>query len=633
MANCQSIAPKNSGGGGDVFSLNRTTAHITRRANFKQIAPGFVAKKTVMNRIRTVIDGNTAVDRYRRCAFEGSQRVTAAILSEQYRADVSSPDDSVELDLTNNDHVKNRFWRQDNIRFNKAVRTDSKNGTLSKHGKWAMRFSRWAHHANGITELGAAPTGMTQKCIKIASNPKFDDKTERGHWRIFGSLFAVFTTVTLTGKFLSETLGRMGTWASASLQKDASFLAASFSTIAAAASLFSLAFAGCSAIAAAKAPLDKRLVDSIQGNKSKHIERLYLILNDAKNKPTAQTLLMKAMKRGVGKDYRLSDKTPILLHRLMSDVKAADSHTVAIQAMEKTIGSYLTEVDPTGCTTGELLDPKTSNSELLRRENHLVALTNLIEHSAIDGNKDAIFRDTRNSIERGFEKLHEGAPEKRLGCKLLKFIGANKIAERAALKASPEYLEMKEARRKNPLFAHKYYRSAQNILDKSHQYGPVTVYLTRAAEFCRVVNHSILLSFNYQLTRPIAWLSGRITEGALKIPNSRCTSFSIGRFLSSATWAVVEVLVFMSLARGDGIGFNGREADTAVKFPLHIPVGTVSIPISIISTAAQMLVVAVPALIFMGAAKIALEIEGWKGNVERSTQNLHKRRQVMEGWS
>lgn len=633
MANSQSIASKNGSCSGDVFSLPKTSAHITRRANFKQIAPGFVAKKTVMNRIRTVIDGNTAAERYRRSAFEGSQRVTAAILSEQYRADVSSPDDTVELDLSNNEHVRNRFWRQDNIRFNRAVRTEAENGTLSKRGRWAMRLSRWAHHANGVTELGAAPTGMTQKCIKILSNPKFDDKTARGHLRIFGSLIAVFGIVMLTGKFLTETLGRIGTRASPSLQQDAMLLSASFSTIAATASLFALGLGGGSAIAAAKAPLGKGFVDSIQANKGKHIERLYLLLNDVKNKPTAQTLLMKAMKRGVGKDYRRSDKTPILLDRLMLDVKTADSRTVAIQAMEKTIGSYLTEVDPTGATYGELLDPKTGKSELLRRENHLLALTNLIEHSAIDGTKDPILRDTRNSIERGFEKLHEGAPEKRLFSRVLKFVGANKMAERAALKASPEYLQMKEAQRKNPLFAHKYYRSAQNILDKSHQYGPVTVYLTRAAEFCRVINHSILLSLNYQLTRPIAWLSGRIAEGAMKIPNSRCTSFSIGRFFSSATWAVVEVLVFLSLARGDGIGFNGREADTAVKFPLQIPLASVSIPVSVISTAAQMLVMAVPALIFVGAAKIALQIEGWKGNVERSTQGLHKRRQVMESWS
>ena len=111
-------------------------------------------------------------------------------------------------------------------------------------------------------------------------------------------------------------------------------------------------------------------------------------------------------------------------------------------------------------------------------------------------------------------------------------------------------------------------------------------------------------------------------------------SFSIGRFFSSATWAVLEALVILSLAGGNGVGLNGPEAKTSVTFPLEINLNSkVAVSVSVMSTAAQMLVVAIPALIFMGAAKIALQIEGWKGNVERSTENLHKRRQVMDAWT
>lgn len=633
MANSQSIASRCSSHGVNVFLLQGTAEHITRKANFKQIGPNHVAKRTVMDRLRIVIDGNTAAERYRRSAYEGSQRVTAAIVSEKYRASAANPGNMDELDLANNAHVKNRFWRQDNMRCNRALRTESQNGTLSRHGKWAMRLSRWAHHANGVTELGAAPTGMTQKCIRILSNPKFHDKTQRGHWRVFGSLLAVFAVVTAaTSGAISNTLGQIGKAAPALIQKDVALLVGGVSAIAAAASLFSLGFGACSTANAAKAPLEKGLVDNIKGNHNKHMGRLYLLLNDVKNKPNAQTLLMKAMKRGVGKDYRLSDKTPVLLRRLMHAVKSADSPKAARQAMEDTIGSYLTELDPAGSTPGEFLEPDTQKSELLRRENHFIALTNLIEHSSIDDNKDVIFRDSRHSIERGAEKL-QVATSRNAVPRVLKFFGCNRLANRVLAKSSPEYQKVKEAQRKDPLFAHKYYRSAQNILDKPHQYGPVTVGLTRCAEFIRVINHSILLSLNYQLTRPIAWLSGRITEGALKIPNSRCTSFSIGRFFSSASWAVADAFLFLSLAGGHGVGLNGPEASSSVSFPLKVDMGSFSMPISVVSTAAQMFVLAIPALIFMGAAKVALEIEGWKGNVERSTQHLHKRRQVMEAWS
>lgn len=632
MASCQSIASMCSSAGGQGFSLQKSAEHITRRANFKQMGPDYLAKKTVMNRLRIRIDGNTAMDRYRRNAYEGSQRVTAAIAAEAHRANAAHPGESVKLDLANNEHVKKRFWRQDNIRFNRALRTESENGTLSRHGKWAMRLSRWAHHANGITELGAAPTGLTQKSIKILSNPKFDDKTERGHWRTAVSLVPVFGAVVLIGKGLSESLGRIGDATKESIKKEVALIVGGFSAIAAVASLFSLGFGGCSAATATKAPLEKGLVNNIEKNHNKHMERLYLLLNDVKNKPNAQTLLMKAMKRGVGEEYRCSDKTPILLRRLMNAVKSTDSHTAARQAIEETIGSYLTEVDLFGGTPREFLNPENQKGELLRRENHFIALTNLIEHAAIDDNTDVIFRDTRQSIERGFEKL-QNCSSKKLWPGFLKFCGANEWAERSLIKSSAEYQNIKEAQRKNPLFAHKYFRSAQNILDKPHQYGRVTVGLTRCAELLRVVNHSILLSFNYQLTRPIAWLSGRITERAFKTPNSRCTSFSIGRFFSSATWAVAEALLIVSLAGGHGVGLNGPEAHSSVTFPLNLKLGAVKVPISVMSTAAQMLVLAIPALVFMGAAKIALEIEGWKGNVERSTENLHNRRQVMEAWS
>jgi len=632
MASSQSITSKYNGGADPTFSLEKTIAHVTRRANFKSIGPNYVAKKTVMNRLRILIDGNTAGDRYRRWAFDGSQRVTAAILSEQHRACRLSPDSPVKLDLAHNKHVKSRFWRQDNVRFNRALREENEKGNLSSRGKWTMRLSRWAHHANGVTELGAAPTGMTQKCIKIGSAPSYDDRTARGHLRILFSLAVVFSAVTAVSRGLALGLGNIGNSSPASIKKEVAAMVSGFNAIAASASLFSLFFSGCSAAIPIREPLEKGLVDNIEGNKNRHVQRLYLLLNDAKAKPAARILLLKAMKRGVGKDYRLQDKMPVLLDRLMADVRTACSGDAAVQAMEKTIGSYLTEVDPKGSTPGQLLNPDTHKAELLRRENHFIALTNLIEHSAIDENKDKIFRDARHSIERAVE-FSQQKLSTTLGAKILRCCGANKLANRVDLRNSPEFQKVKAARDKSPYFASKNFRSAENILDNPHQYGPVTVNLTRAAEFLRVVNHSILLSLNYQLTRPLAWLSGRITESMFKAPNSRSTSFSIGRFFSSASWATMDAMLMLNLAGGNGVGLNGPEAHTAVKFPLYIRAGGLSVPVSIISTAAQMIVLAVPALIFMGAAKVALEIEGWKGDTQRSVQGLHKRRQVMEGWS
>ncbi len=126
--------------------------------------------------------------------------------------------------------------------------------------------------------------------------------------------------------------------------------------------------------------------------------------------------------------------------------------------------------------------------------------------------------------------------------------------------------------------------SAENMLNNAHQYGPLTRGLARFSEGLRVFNHGVLLSLNYQLTRPIAKLAGYITEAALKRPNSRVTSFSIGRAIASSIWAAVDAFWILSLAAGNGVAFGGPEAGTKLKFPLNIPLGSFSWEISINST-------------------------------------------------
>lgn len=148
------------------------------------------------------------------------------------------------------------------------------------------------------------------------------------------------------------------------------------------------------------------------------------------------------------------------------------------------------------------------------------------------------------------------------------------------------------------------------------------------SEAIRTFNHNVPLSLNYQVTRPIAWLAGRITEYAGNMPNSRTVSFSIGRAVASSMWAVVDAMLIVSPAAGRGLGFRGGVAKDGIKsLPWKIPLGQGrTLPIGVNSTAAQMFLIS--GLSF-GVGLLASQMarwEGWKGNVARSTEPDNSKR-------
>lgn len=613
------------------FKLDRCVAHIVHKAGYKAVSNRILIKKSWTARVRQAIDGNVAADRYKRAYFDSQQRLSATILAEQYRLQprYTGSQPLVQADLTSSPLLRRRFWRQDNIRFDSAL--SEQGGVLHKRGRHAVRLSKWAQVANGVTELGAAPTGLLLKSSKIAFQPNIGENTTRSQLRVLlalGPIAALVSAISLAAG--QKGVGQLSRLVASSIQADMRALIGSFSALSAFSSLISLGLSFFSAAVACKAPLSQKQVECIQKKKDAHLERLFVLIADVNNKPNAQALISKALKGKIPRSYRNEEGRPILIERLLNDVRSNPCQINAKREMAKTIGSYLTEKDFHGTGHRELLDLKLDKSELLERENHFVALTNLIEHARIEEKPSGDFKDLRHGIEGGVQNLRVLFLSRTAG--LMDTLGFQKTSKKFRSLTEEAHQEHCKRLETHPMFASHRRFSLAKMLEHSHQYGPVTVALARASEALRVFNHSIVLSLNYQLTRPFAWLSGRIMENLIQEPNSRSVSFSVGRLISSTVWAVVDSFLILSLAGGNGVGLNGPESPVKYTFPLNIPIGLLVLPISVISTAAQMMLVAVPAAMLATSAKLACQIEGWQGNVARVADS-YAGRKTMKAWT
>jgi hypothetical protein len=613
----------------DDFDLGKCVAHVARKGRFKSIGHGLFVSKGYKSRSRSIIEGNNANERYHRATYESSQRISAAMWASTYRA-TRGVSGGQNLDLSDDPLVKARFYRQDNLRFNREFENPAYG--LSKGNQRAVKCSRWAHYFNGVTELGAAPTGMQLKFSKLLTMPKRNEKSMGSQLRVCVALVLICAAVGGMAKGITKSVKPGADLLGPSIRADILALAASFSAITAAAAFCSLAAGAVSCMMTTCSTLSPTLMKRLQANQDKHLHRLYLLINDVKDKPNATHMLSVALKKKIPGQFCDGSGKPVLLSRLIENVKGANNPASAKQAMKTTIGAYLTECDASGDKTNKLLDPEQNKAELLQRENHVVALTNMIEHVKIDKSASHNLNDIRTRADVGVEKylrrwMISGASG------LTGLMGFTQVSKSISHWNSEEFQNQRNLDRADPKYATRMRYCAENILDNPHQYGPLTRTLANLSEGLRVFNHGVLLSLNYQLTRPFAQLAGGITERVFEIPNSRVTSFSIGRLVASTAWATFDAFILLSLAAGNGVSFSGPDSGTKVVFPLQLVMGAVTLPISIVSTAAQMILVAIPAATLMLAAKGAARLEGWEGDISASTTGTNGKRREALRWA
>ncbi|HEX4880515.1 MAG TPA: hypothetical protein VFV39_11760 [Limnobacter sp.] len=575
------------------------TDHVLRKAGYKKLYEGQAVSLSRSAKLKIWTEGNTAEDRYHRAAYEAKQRVSMVSIAEEFRHGVV--EDPAPFDLINNAAVTSRFARQDNVRFNKELGSKKQHG-LRWRDRLGVKLSRQAHYANGVTELGAAPTGMLLKFSKLFCTPKLDDRSMSSQIRALLFLGPIAALVSVFGiNTLGRIAGAMVAGAGEMIKNDIKTIVGSFSALSAGAAMFSLLFSAASAHCLKNLKLNAAQANQIHHNNQTYLNNLYKLLSRARESSGFRRMVAIALCKKIPQQYcsQTASTEPLLLTELLRAIEGK-SLEEARPAIARVLGAYqslksldrLASTEP--LTSADLLDRSVDKKECLARENHVIALTNLIEHNRIAKDEHDHYRDVRTWCDKG-----------------VSFMGA-----KAHEKCAPAGHVARDDKAKSPIWD-RYLRSAgDSILKNSRQYGTWTVALARCSEALRAFNHGVVLSLNYQLTRPIAWLTGRITEYVLKEPNSRTVSFSVGRLFASSIWAVLDALLIISPAAGNGIGFGGPEAKTSLPFPLQIPFGAVTLPISIVSTAAQMIVVGVPALGLMALAKVAFKIEGWKGSTK-----------------
>ena len=607
------------------FSVDKVISHVARKGNFKSRGGGNYVKAGWWTKVKKWIEGSNADSRYHRAAYESAQRLSVSLCAEEHKA--SAQNHSLD-NLGQSKRLKNRFFTQDNLRFRPEYANEEYG--LSSADKRATRCATWARRLNGLTELGAAPTGMLLKIGKNFLTPHANDKAGRNQFRVFMALPAIAYLVSgISSLIFSEPSKKIFSKVKETIREDVIALAGCFSVIAAITSLGSLIATAIGTMSAAKTDLTDNVMSRLSGDRDRHFNRLFLLLSEANGKPGAKALLSKALAGKIPASYRNESGVPVLLERLLDVVEGGGPKRDVIIKMKRVVGGYSTEKSIHGDRPGAFLCDRNDSRELLRRENHCVALTNLIEHVAIDSDSQQIYKDARHHVEDAVLGARNGTLKAAAwvagvtGCTRLK----DKLNANASDQAGKNYSQA----RSDPLNVKSRRFSTENMIDNRHQYGPVTRALIGTAEVLRLLNHSILLSMNFQVTRPIAWLTGRLTEGVLAQPNSRTTSFSVGRFFASCAWATIDALLLVSLAAGKGVGLEGKDLPVRHPFPwFKASVGPIKMAIGVTSTAAQMLLLATPIAVILGVTKLVARMEGWAGDVSKPLPNPRTGREVLQ---
>ncbi|HEY1059089.1 MAG TPA: hypothetical protein VGE55_10220 [Limnobacter sp.] len=614
-------------------------SHILHKAGLKELDAGRCVTLTWTAKLKNFVMGNNAQARYRRADFESRQLNSCAVWAARHRAAQAGQP----LDLHHDKSLQLRLNREDFRRFNRPLLVDPQNNTSARN-KMATRFSRFAKWCNGISELGAAPTGMMLQIMKDLTMPNRHDSTMGAQARALCTLVApVFPAVAYVGVCLSNAAAGISTALAGQMGKSVAGAVGSFNAVTAVSALFSLGASATAGVAAKRQTLSDQTVDWVTQEQTKHTRRLVTLIQDMRKQPGARLAVCRALRGKIPSERCLpgddgKTREPILIDALIQAVKSATNGDEACNAVDHTLGRYLNvkRFDLPDDAPGNLIRDDVHSKHRIAREKDVLALTNLIQHARFDAIDPDRHNDIRTDIQDAVKRARAGTVKSFADAA----DHANHSTVARALRHGQEGLEptLRDKQKNNPQHGLKWIGSNDQMLANHHQYGPCTLFFARCAEGMRVFSHGVLLSTNYQLTRPFAWAFGRLTE---LLPNvtvpgrdspiqlrghqSRAVSFSVGRFFSSAIWAVAESFLILPLAAGGGVAYTGQGPISGVEFPLKPIGGKWMFGFSVVSTALQMIMVAGLTLPMVALAKGAFVLEGWQGNIRRSDPGLKKR--------
>lgn len=621
----------------DTLDINTLKGHVMRKANVVRINDRQVASESWSGWFKRMIEGDTANQRYRRAAHESSQRVSAARIAQARRAEIEGR----QIDLHDDPLVKQRFYSQDNLRTNSHYSRVEYGQSL--RNRVALGFSRMANIANGGAEIGAAPTGALVRGLRIFTHQKVNEARAKSQLRLLVNL--PFVGAAVTGLSLGMTMIRKGPFLAATSAAHAEFLrnskamaaltynslALNWNALCAAASAVSLVSSLASKLTIKHERLSPALQKITEVNQDKQIHRLHILIREASKSDSGRAIVARAMGKKVNSGMKefnpdLGIQEPKLLKDLIQSCKGVIHKDKACAQIKRVLGDYMCKADPRD-ENSPLIDPVKHKRFYLRRERHVLGLLNLVEHARLDTHPShPNFKDLRLHFDAGVE-----GGRKLVGKTLGKATG-KKGPERWG---SGELSERSEAVGKKPADRARVVGTLPHILKNHHQYSRATVYTARLAEGGRVLTTGILMSLNYLGARPVAFGFSKLTEAVTASPRSRMASFSVGRVVSSAAWAVIDNFFLVPLIQG--VGLFGKEAVAATgnKFlPWQVPGMTKGMALTATSTALQMFVTTAASLglnlVAMGLAKNG----GWHGDIQRNNlkPNFFTGRTVMDAW-
>lgn len=613
------------------WDATKAWTYVIGKADCKYV-DGQVVRLSRWAKIKQVIEGGTGVRRYHKAKCEGLHIEASAAIRAKYEAKQMYPSakaDELDKIVATDAAVRSHHSRVDARRY----RAPAKNkADATGRSRFARNLSRMAHHIAGFGELTVAPTSLVLAVSERVFTPKLPSTSGKAFARAFGTLFAAGAAV----YFLIWGIGRA--------VRDVG-LHSALRLVVTNYSVFTLSFYGASLLAEGvatlvddQAELSKDDVKIVNSNADMIVRRIADMVRASIDDPVKRQVLCVALCRKIAPEFcnpgvNGGVPEPKLLTFLYDNINAKTSDEEAHAIVGEILGRYLTQ--------GSLLDegvtldlskPLDDNDRVkssvnsrsrMTREKHVAAFAQLIDNHALYTEPEAtlshgLLQDARAIIVESAGRLADKV--------------AYKMGSKAARQAidsdkTPLYkrLDLRGAEMKDPARAHLVKGRLDHILSHHHQYGAFTVGLARVCEGFRILNYSGFLSTNMQVCRPFAWVAAKVREnapGQLKGHASQAVSWGVGRVISSAIWAVLEVL--MILPAGNGVPQanvlnlpSTTTPGTTPTFPLNG--GNTNLPfgLSLISTAAHMLVVGILQAPFIALTQLAFQIEGWQGNTRR----------------
>ena len=601
---------------------------IARKSGFKHVAGDVYKQRTSWKLFIDFICGSRAVSVVGKAHFESKQYVQAALLRKSFAAegDTNNPetklsDADYDKKVWNSKGVQNRITRQDFVRYNPNYYSKEKGAT--KNNLMAHKLANVAHAIHGITEMCAAPTGLTYNAIRNVMTPGTDEKSTKNKILMFGMLGFIGVGTT---ELLLKIKGATDT-TTTFLTQSLTGMLVSFPI---ASSMMGLlgTFVGL----ASQAKVERQTVSDLQkedlnADLSMNLQKILFRVKAAKadTNTDSDTNLVQIMAKAMqGKNHLVKkikadsldeNNVPVILKDVIDAIDVNKTDIDNMNAMKIAIGRYLQVDKPTGDSDTPWARFRYAKA-VTTKESHYVALAGLVEHMEIEYKNEKELKDLRRNIEEvQAPKLHDW-----LFNQLAKPAGVfdklakTQIAPKLEKWGSEAQRKKKAEKLNNPALAAKYCFKGEYMAKNTDQYGKITRSLIVAAESMRMLNMNIVLASNANLSRVFnniaLQIQGMVTTG----PASRTMCNSVGRFFGGAALALIFGTVVPIAADATGRAYN---------YNLNT-VGEESAQLSATNIGILMFILSVPTLMVQGLAQLSARLEGWKGNIARTVPSNTK---------